>query len=147
MHKIYILLVTILIASLLTACAGNAAAQSNEVTPTSAPGKVEPTTTPEIVSKEPPVSCPVTVPQDPPFTAPEPYSPNGPFSEWFWYGSYSLWTAIPSKAIWHPMPNNTEGYFDKMFWWRDGYVWNEEPEPNLIVTGERLDAKVPPLIA
>jgi hypothetical protein len=45
------------------------------------------------------------------------------------------------------MPNNAEGYSDKMFWWREGYIWNEEPEPNLMVTGERLDAKALPLRA
>jgi hypothetical protein len=33
------------------------------------------------------------------------------------------------------------GYTHKVFWWRDGYVWNEEPEPDLNVTGERLDAE------
>jgi hypothetical protein len=34
-----------------------------------------------------------------------------------------------------------------VFWWRDGYVWTDEPEPDLTVTGERLDAKAPPLRA
>jgi hypothetical protein len=34
-----------------------------------------------------------------------------------------------------------------VFWWREEYVWNEEPQPELIVTGERLDAAAPPLIA
>jgi hypothetical protein len=33
-----------------------------------------------------------------------------------------------------------------VFWWHEGYIWNEEPEPDLIVTGERLDAPAPPLI-
>jgi hypothetical protein len=41
------------------------------------------------------------------------------------------------------LPHNPEDYTQKVFWWRQGYVWNEEPEPALIVTGERLDASVP----
>lgn len=44
------------------------------------------------------------------------------------------------------LPNNPEGFTQKIFWWRDGYVWDEEPQPDLIVTGERLDAKAPPLV-
>jgi asparagine N-glycosylation enzyme membrane subunit Stt3 len=32
-----------------------------------------------------------------------------------------------------------------VFWWRDGYVWTEEPEPALSVTAERLDAPAPVL--
>jgi len=81
----------------------------------------------------------VTVPQNPAFTPPAPYDSLG-FEGEFWYGSNSLWTAIPSDAIW---------YSDtlKLFWWREGYVWTEEPEPALTVTGERLDASALPLIA
>jgi hypothetical protein len=146
-HKIYFTLTLLALASLLAGCAGSAVVQSNEVIPTSLPEKVQPTIIPEVVSKSPPATCPVTVLQNPAFMPPAPYSPNGPFSGWFWYGSNSLWVAIPSGAVWHPMPNNSEGYFDKVFWWRDGYVWNEEPEPNLAVIGERLDAKAPSIRA
>ena len=122
MYKPYNFLSLPVLVLFLTGCAGNAAAQENQVTPTSLPATAEPTTTPEVVSKEPPASCPVTVPQEPPFVPPAQYLPNGPFPDWFWYGSKSLWVAIPSGSVWHPMPNNTEGYFDKMFWWREGYV-------------------------
>jgi len=147
MHKLRQILPILILTILLTACTGNAVAQANESTPAAVPEKGEPTATPEVVSKEPPATCPVTVPQNPAFMPPVPYSPNGPFLGWFWYGSNSLWVAIPSGAVWYPMPNNSEGYFDKVFWWRDGYVWNEEPEPELLVSGERLDAKAPLLIA
>jgi hypothetical protein len=37
-------------------------------------------------------------------------------------------------------PNENGGYGQKVFWWREGYIWNEEPEPKITVTGERLDA-------
>jgi len=63
----------------------------------------------------------------------------------FWYGSDSLWTAIPQHGIWEALPRNPGGYTQKVFWWRDGYIWNEEPEPELTVTGERLDSPAPAL--
>ena len=144
MHKIYFTLTILALASLLAGCAGSAVAQSNEVIPTSLPEKVEPTVIPEVVSKSPPVSCPLTVPQEQAFVPPAPYDTLG-FIGHFWFGSNSLWTEIPDNGIWEVLPHNLEGYTQKVFWWRDGYVWNEEPEPNLIVTGERLDAKAPPL--
>jgi hypothetical protein len=147
MHKLYIFLSIPILVLFLSGCASNAIAQSNELSPTSTPEKVQPTATPEVLSRNPPASCPVTVPQDPTFIPPAPYLPNGPFPDWFWYGSNSLWVAIPSGSVWRPMPNNAEGYSDKMFWWREGYIWNEEPEPNLMVIGERLDAKALPLRA
>jgi len=143
-YKPYIFFSITVLASLITGCAGNAIAQANEVTPTSAPDKVEPTAVPEVISKDPPASCPVTVPQNPAFVPSAPYdvlSSKG----YFWFGSDSLWTAVPQSGVWAGLPHNPGGYTQKVFWWRDGYVWNEEPEPNLIVTGERLDAEAPPL--
>ena len=47
--------------------------------------------------------------------------------------------------IWNALPHNPEGYTQKILWWRDGYTWDQEPEPNLIVAGERLDESAPPL--
>jgi hypothetical protein len=43
------------------------------------------------------------------------------------------------------LPHNPEGYTQKVFWWREGYFWRDEPEPELYVTGRRLDASAPPL--
>ena len=54
---------------------------------------------------------------------------------------------LPQTGVWEYLPHNPNGYSQKILWWRDGYVWNEEPEPNLFVSGERLDASAPPLIA
>lgn len=101
--------------------------------------------TPDTVPHDPPASCPVTVPRDPPFTAPKPYSANAPWQGYFWYGSNSLWTVIPDGGSWYGLPDNLEGYTQKVFWWREGYSWTEEPEPALTVIGERLDAPAPPL--
>ena len=75
-----------------------------------------------------------------------PYDSLG-FEGYFWFGSSSLWTSIPQDSMWLGLPKNPGGYTQKIFWWRDGYVWNEEPEPDLIVTGERLDAYAPLLVA
>ena len=144
MHKLSALSILFL-APLLAACAGNVAAKANEISPTNTPEKVQPSATPEVFSKTPPASCPVTVPQDPPFVPPAPYDSLG-FKDYFWFGSDALWTSLPRDSVWYGLPDNPGGYTQKVFWWRDGYVWNEEPEPNLIVTGERLDASAPPLI-
>lgn len=137
----------LMITALLTGCAPKAAAQPAEVralanpTPTdppkNSPGVSEQL---EIVPRDPPASCPITVPQNPPFTAPPPYSPDSPFDSNFWYGSNSLWTDLPKDGVWYGLPHHSEGYTQKIFWWREGYIWKEEPEPDLIVTGERLDA-------
>ena len=144
MHKTYVLLSIIILTTFLTGCAGIVEAESNEVAPNSVSKRVEPMAVLEVVSKEPPASCAVTVPQDPAFTPSEPYDSLG-FKGYFWFGSNSLWTSLPQDGVWFGLPHNPEGYTQKVFWWRDGYVWNEEPEPNLIVTGERLDAEAPPL--
>ena len=144
MHKTCIFLLIFILVSVLTGCTGNAVAQTNDVTPPSVSEKIKPTTTPEVVSHNPPTSCPVTVPQDPAFIPPVPYDKLG-VKGYFWYGSTTLWTAIPTDAVWYSLPHNPKGYTQKVVWWRDGYVWDKEPEPKLIVSGERLDAKAPPL--
>ncbi len=91
----------------------------------------------------PPVNCPVTTPPDPPFIPPAPY-PQSPPGDYFWYGGASLWTALPQNGVWADLPHNPEGYTQKVFWWREGYSWTEEPEPKLLVTGQRLDTPAPP---
>jgi hypothetical protein len=145
-HKLSLFLSILILASLLAACAENAAAQANEVEPTSPPLRT-PTVASEVVPKDPPKDCPLTVPQEPAFVPPSPYDALG-WKEHFWFGSSPLWTSLPRNGIWSGLPfNPSAGYTQKVFWWRDGYVWTEEPEPNLIMTGERLDAKAPPLRA
>jgi hypothetical protein len=93
-------------------------------------------------ASSPPSSCPVTVPQDPPFVPPSPYDRLG-FDGEFWYGSNSLWTAVRQNGTWEALPHNPEGYTQKVFWWREGYSAGQEPEPELAVTAERLDAQAP----
>lgn len=98
------------------------------------------------VPADPPGTCPVTQPLNPPFTPPQLYPAGAPGTD-SWYGTDSLWTAIPRNGIWYALPHNPQGYSQKVFWWRKGYSPAKEPEPNLTVTGRRLDAKAPPLHA
>jgi len=147
MKKQPVLVLLLTLTSFLIACAGSAVAQQNEATPTIAPETSEPTTIPLVSSND----CPATVPQIPAFTPPAPYNSLASFNGHFWFGSSALWTVLPQTGVWEYLPHNPNGYSQKILWWRDGYVWNEEPEPNLFVTGERLDveadAEMPPLIA
>jgi hypothetical protein len=101
--------------------------------------------TTNVMPNTPPKTCPVTRPADPAFTPPPPYPRYAPAAEEFWYGTDALWTAVPKTGVWSGLPHNPEGYTQKVFWWRKGYSWTAEPEPQLIVTGRRLDASASPL--
>ena len=139
MPRLYFILSNLMIVSLLSGCAGKPAIakslDNNQLAAETAPA--------EVVSSVPPADCPVTTPQAPPFTPPAPYSPTSPFPNDFWYGISSLWTLLPTSGKWATLPYDGTGYGQKVFWWREGYVWTDEPEPDLIVTGERLDAEAP----
>ena len=78
------------------------------------------------------------------FTPSAPYDKLG-FKDHFWYGTNSLWTTVPSNGVWGGLPYDPpSGLTQKIMWWRDGYSADGESQPNLIVTGERLDKKAPP---
>jgi len=123
-------------AIMLTACGGTPGAEIETTTP-------EPTVAPTEMPLPTPFTCPVTFPPDPRFTPPSPYPEYPPGSE-FWYGTESLWTALPGNGVWSALPHNPEGYTQKVFWWREGYSPWEEPEPQLSVVGRRLDSPAPP---
>lgn len=153
MQRSYFALSIFIVAFFLAGCVPSTNAQAGEAKALENPTSTEsvetpmpiPSATVEVVPHDPPPSCPITVQQEPPFTPPSPYDTMGYEGE-FWYGSNSLWTAVRVNGIWEALPHNPTGYTQKVFWWRDGYVWTEEPEPELLVTGERLDALAPPLI-
>jgi len=143
MQRIYFALTILALASLLVGCASKADAQPVAVKALENPTATEAPVTPEVVS--PPADCPVTTSEILSFEAPAPYSPAAPWPNMFWFGSEHLWTALNADGVWSSLPLNSDGYTQKVVWWSDGYIWNEEPEPKLLVTGERLDAKAPPL--
>jgi hypothetical protein len=82
-----------------------------------------------------PASCPVTHSRS--FVPPTPYPATPPplYGEVFWYGSDGLWTWLEADG--------TARRSDKSFWWREGYDWQTETSPALLVTGRRLDAAAP----
>lgn len=136
---------------LISSCAGqprDAKSLEDYRMPIGVPAKPEVTATTltEVIASTPPKDCPLTVPQNPPFVPPAPYA-DMHYSGEFWYGTDTLWTTIRQNGVWEALPHNPEGYTQKVFWWSDGYVWTADPEPVLTVTGERLDAQVPPLNA
>jgi hypothetical protein len=97
-----------------------------------------------------PSSCPVTKPyQTSLFVPSSPYEANAGAGS-FWFGTDRLWTVLPTDGTWkglgHYTPNDPT-FRQKMQWWRQGYDWHTEPKPKLKVTGKRLDATAPPLIA
>jgi hypothetical protein len=146
MQRLYFSLSILILLSFLPGCAPGAVAQPAEVRALENPTLTTATTISEVTPHDPPANCPITQPPDVAFIPPAPYSSLG-FDGEFWYGSSSLWTALRQNGIWEALPHNPQGYTQKVFWWRKGYVWNEEPEPELIVSGERLDAAATPLIA
>jgi hypothetical protein len=69
------------------------------------------------------------------------------YEGYFWYGTDDLWVSLPDDAVWHSLPRDAHGYSQKIPWWSEGYYWDGEPQPELIVTGERLDGDAPPMEA
>ncbi len=94
-------------------------------------------------------ACPVTKPPAQPFVPPPPYwTDHGP--DGFWYGTESLWTLLGVQGTWNIHSNVLEGkgsYRTKLTYWRRGFDWRKEPEPELFVIAKRLDREAPPVAA
>ncbi len=88
-------------------------------------------------------TCAITQPPNQPFNPPAPYSPGSPYEDHFWYGIEKLWTLLPFDGLWRDLPRDEAGFGQKVFWWREGYDWREEPLPTLTVTARRLDGTAP----
>ncbi len=80
-------------------------------------------------------ACPVTTPAQQASYLPTITDYEGRF----WYGTPALWTNLPTDGIWHGLPQNGDGYVQKAVFWREGYSASEEPNPDLIVSGRRVD--------
>jgi hypothetical protein len=92
-------------------------------------------------------ACPTTRPPDPPFVPPAPYPRRPPplYGEMVWYGTDHLWTWLDTDGTWAMAGGPGGVQFDKSFWWRQGYDWQQETSPPLQLTGRRLDAPAPPV--
>jgi len=93
----------------------------------------------------PPASCSVTAPPAVPFTPPRPY-PGDVAADTFWLGTEKLWLELPRSGVWEgwrgPQPGRgirSAPLTSKMFWWSVDYDPLREGNPDLKVTGRRLD--------
>lgn len=91
-------------------------------------------------------SCPVTQPPKPSFVPPAPYPtvPPALYRDQFWYGTPALWTMLGPDGSWEGLPYGDRTYSQKVFWWRRH---NDESQPQLTVTGKRIDGPAPPLVS
>ena len=150
MHKLYAILSILSFASLLAGCApgtGEAKTLEDYRMPTDVPSASSLTQTAqtEVASLIPPKDCPVTTSENVSFKAPEPFSPTAPWEGIFWYGSEHLWTALHNDGVWAKLPENTDGFGQKIMWWSSLYSLKDELKPALVVSGKRLDGKAEPL--
>lgn len=86
--------------------------------------------------------CPVTTSSDRSFVPPDPYPAHSAQGA-FWYGTIDLWTQLTGEGVWRGLPRRDSGYFNKLFLWRQGYDWQKEPKPEIVVILRRLDANAP----
>lgn len=95
-------------------------------------------------------SCPVTVPGESPFT-PASEAPDGPpdMYDAVWYGTPELWTMLGREGqVWRGLPVGSDGSLtQKTFWFAQGYVFDEEPAPDITVTAENIDGSAPTIQA
>lgn len=151
MQRLYFTLSILIFTSLLAGCAGiqpqevKALEEYRMPTDIPAPAELTQTVEAEIASRIPPADCPVTTLTKPTFEAPEPYFSIAPWDGMFWFGSEHLWTALHDDGVWSGLPQNPDGFTEKIMWWSGLYNLPDELEPALVVTGRRLDAKAPPL--
>ena len=83
--------------------------------------------------------CPVTTPSQQTTVIPIDID----YEERFWYGTPVLWTNLPSDGVWWGLPRDGDGFVQKVVFWREGFDAISEPQPDLIVSGRRLDASAP----
>ena len=148
MHKLF--LIFLILSPALTSCAprtGEAKTLEDYRMPTDVPSasSLTQTTQTEVASLIPPKDCQVTTPENVSFKAPEPFSPTAPWEGIFWYGSEQLWTALHNDGVWAGLPENPDGYTQKIMWWSSLYSLKDELEPALVVSGRRLDGEADPL--
>jgi len=148
MHRLYsILLILSLVLAGCVLRTGESKTLEDYRMPTDVPSASSLTQTAqtEMASLIPPKDCPVTTSANVSFKAPEPFSPIAPWKGIFWYGSEHLWTALNTDGVWSKLPENSDGYGQKIMWWSSLYSLKDELEPELVVSGKRLDGEAEPL--
>lgn len=96
-----------------------------------------------------PAACLTTLPPSPAFQPPAPYDSIRLADGMFWYGTEALWTQLSAGGVWSAEnnPDKEGGYITKLVFWRRGFDWRKEHEPELVVTANRLDGDAPPVVA
>jgi len=84
-------------------------------------------------------SCPITKPSDSSFVPPAPY-PTETSSGGFFFGTPKLWA-----LLWGDWQRATNGG-NKTVWWSEGFDGKADPQPRLVITGQRLDRHDPPVV-
>jgi len=84
-------------------------------------------------------SCPITKPSDSSFVPPAPY-PTETSSGGFFFGTPKLWA-----LLWGDWQGATNGG-NKTVWWSEGFDGKADPQPRLVITGQRLDRHDPPVV-
>ena len=90
-------------------------------------------------------ACLTTLSGDHQFTPPSPYDSLSVPDGMYWYGTSAFWTRLAADGVWHTTGNvdRNGGYVAKLFFWSRDFDWRKEPQPDLIITAQRLDADVP----
>jgi len=92
-----------------------------------------------------PETCPVTKPAAQAFVPPPPY-PAKPSGGQFWFGTDSLWTALPKTGAWiglgHYTPSDPT-FRQKLAFWRQGFDPHAATAAKLTVSGRRTDSLAP----
>jgi hypothetical protein len=88
-----------------------------------------------------PDTCPVTKPADQ-FVPPWGYPATPPIDQ-FWFGTDGLWTALPRTGAWRlgHYTSSDPTFRQKLVFWRQGYDPDIEPQPDLTVSGRRIDSR------
>ena len=84
-------------------------------------------------------SCPITKPSDSCFAPPAPYPAEAP-SGGFFFGTSKLWA-----LLWRDCQSATNGG-NKTVWWSEGYKGKADPQPKLMITGQRWNTEDPPVV-
>ncbi|HEX7287525.1 MAG TPA: hypothetical protein VF532_15160 [Candidatus Angelobacter sp.] len=93
-----------------------------------------------------PASCPVTTRPVRPFIPPPEYRRTELPEHAFFIGTSDLFTILHEAMIWYWKPHSSGMILtEKIFWYRQGYRWEQEPTPKIKVRGRRIDGPAPPL--